>query len=76
VYPGAAPDYRVSTVRLIRRPSGYAQVADAGLEGLCPALLLNPEYDDLRASTEAFAGQLALAGDDARCSYAGGCTTS
>ena len=39
---------------------------NAVLEGLCPVLLLNSEYDDLRASAEAFAGQLAVAGVDVR----------
>ena len=45
---------------------GYAMPANAVLEGLCPVLLLNSEYDDLRASAEAFAGQLAVAGVDVR----------
>jgi acetyl esterase len=36
------------------------------LDGLCPVLLLNSEYDDLRASAEVFAGQLAVAGVDVR----------
>lgn len=34
--------------------------------GLCPVLLLNAEYDDLRASGEAFAAVLAVAGVDVR----------
>ena len=38
----------------------------AVLEGLCPVLLINSEYDDLRASAEVFAGQLAVAGIDVR----------
>jgi acetyl esterase/lipase len=45
---------------------GYAMPANAVLEGLCPVLLLNAEYDDLRASAEVFAGQLAVAGVDVR----------
>lgn len=45
---------------------GYAMPGNAVLEGLCPVLLLNSEYDDLRASAEAFAGQLAVAGVDVR----------
>jgi acetyl esterase len=45
---------------------GYAMPASAVLEGLCPVLLLNSEYDDLRASAEVFAGQLAIAGVDVR----------
>ncbi|WP_116453668.1 alpha/beta hydrolase [Blastococcus litoris] len=45
---------------------GYAMPANAVLEGLCPVLLLNSEYDDLRASAEVFAGQLAVAGVDVR----------
>ena len=40
--------------------------ANAVLEGLCPVLLLNSEYDDLRASAEVFAAQLAVAGVDVR----------
>jgi acetyl esterase/lipase len=46
------------------RADGYAMPAGAVLEGLCPVLLLNSEYDDLRASAEVFAGQLAVAGVD------------
>ena len=37
---------------------------NAVLEGLCPVLLVNSEYDDLRASAEVFAGQLSQAGVD------------
>ena len=48
------------------RADGYAMPANAVLEGLCPVVLLNSEYDDLRASAEVFAGQLALAGVDVR----------
>ena len=40
------------------RADGYAMPANAVLEGLCPVLLINSEYDDLRASAEVFAGQL------------------
>jgi acetyl esterase len=45
---------------------GYAMPGLAVLDGLCPTLVLNAEYDDLRASGEAFAAQLALAGVDIR----------
>jgi acetyl esterase len=48
------------------RADGYAMPGNAVLEGLCPVLLLNSEYDDLRASAEVFAGQLAVAGVDVR----------
>jgi acetyl esterase len=48
------------------RADGYAMPGGAVLEGLCPVLLLNSEYDDLRASAELFAGQLAVAGVDVR----------
>ena len=40
--------------------------ANAVLDGLCPVVLLNAEYDDLRSSSEAFAAQLAVAGVDVR----------
>jgi acetyl esterase/lipase len=48
------------------RADGYAMPANAVLDGLCPVLLLNSEYDDLRPSAEAFAGLLATAGVDVR----------
>jgi acetyl esterase/lipase len=48
------------------RADGYAMPALGVLEGLCPTLVLNAEYDDLRASGEAFVARLALAGVDVR----------
>jgi acetyl esterase len=45
---------------------GYAFPAGAVLSGLCPTLLLNAEYDHLRASGEAFTAALALAGVNVR----------
>jgi acetyl esterase len=48
------------------RADGYAMPGNAVLEGLPPVLLINSEYDDLRASAEVFAGQLAVAGVDVR----------
>ncbi|MGY1815689.1 alpha/beta hydrolase [Blastococcus sp. SYSU D00820] len=48
------------------RADGYAMPANAAVDGLCPVVLLNAEYDDLRPSSEAFAGQLAVAGVDVR----------
>jgi acetyl esterase/lipase len=42
------------------------------LDGVCPVVLLNAEYDDLRVSSEAFAAQRAVAGVDVRqVTYAG-----
>jgi acetyl esterase len=41
---------------------GYSFPALADVTGLCPTLVVNAEYDDLRTSGEAFTAQLALAG--------------
>ena len=46
--------------------NGYAMPGIAVLDGMCPSLILNAEYDDLRASGEAFTASLALAGVDVR----------
>ena len=45
---------------------GYAFPAHAVLGGLCPTVLVNAEYDNLRASGEAFTAALAVAGVDVR----------
>ena len=50
----------------VSRADGYAFPGLAALESLCPVLILNAEYDDLRPSGEAFAAALALAGVDVR----------
>lgn len=42
-----------------REPDAYAMPALGTLDGLCPTLVLNAEYDSLRASGEAFAAALA-----------------
>lgn len=45
---------------------GYAFPANAVLDGLTPTLVLNAEYDHLRASGEAFTAAAAVAGVDVR----------
>ena len=50
----------------LSRADGYAMPGLAVLEGLCPTVLINAEYDDLRPSSEAFAAALAIAGVDVR----------
>ena len=45
---------------------GYAFAAGAVLDGLCPTLVMNAEYDHLRASGEAFTAAAALVGVDVR----------
>lgn len=45
---------------------GYALPSRAVLDGLCPTLVLNAQYDELRSSGEAFAASCALAGVDVR----------
>jgi acetyl esterase len=45
---------------------GYAMPGLGILEGLCETVVVNAEYDDLRASGEAFAAAAALAGVDIR----------
>ncbi|MFJ8794353.1 alpha/beta hydrolase [Streptomyces sp. NPDC102462] len=48
----------------VSRADGYAMPSRAELAELCPTLVLNAEYDDLRPSGEAFCAALALAGVD------------
>lgn len=66
--PKAGPRDDFLTVNYLGGPlssaDGYAMPALADLDGLCPVLVLNAEYDGLRASGEAFAAALAVAGID------------
>jgi acetyl esterase len=48
------------------RADGYAMPGVAVLDGLCPVLVLDAEFDDLRPSGEAFTAQLAAASVDVR----------
>jgi acetyl esterase len=48
------------------RADGYAMPGVAVLDGLCPVLVLDAEFDDLRPSGEAFTAQLARASVDVR----------
>jgi acetyl esterase/lipase len=40
----------------VSQADGYAFPALADLRGLCPVLVLNAEYDDLRSSGQGFIG--------------------
>jgi acetyl esterase/lipase len=48
------------------RSDGYAMPGQGDLSRLCPTLVVNAEYDDLRPSGQAFAASLALGGVDVR----------
>jgi acetyl esterase len=50
----------------VETADGYAMPALADLAGLCPTLMVDAEYDDLRSSGELFAAALAAAGVDVR----------
>ena len=58
----SAWDHYLGAVR--SNPPGYATPGAAALDRLGPTLVLNAEYDDLRASGEAFSASLAAAGVD------------
>jgi acetyl esterase/lipase len=66
---GATDDHTLAINYLggpLSTADGYAMPALAVLEGLCTTVLINAEYDNLRASGEAFAAALAVAGVDVR----------
>jgi acetyl esterase len=50
----------------LSKADGYSFPAHGVLEGLCPTVVINAEYDNLRASGEAFTAALAVAGVDVR----------
>jgi acetyl esterase/lipase len=50
----------------LSRADGYAFGALAVLDGLCPTLVINAEYDDMRSSGEDFVARCAVAGVDVR----------